>query len=212
MSWKLRAWEHASIGIDLDIINETHKQIAKYLEEQAGKWDNEWKALQQVLAANPSAWSEEDAEHVEEQEWWTNQMRRRAALQYIVGLYHLVETGIGRLLALRLDGVPKDEAEQARRNLHRWDEAKKVIKKYFGVRRADLAKASDINELRLLCNAIKHAGGRVSDKLADVGKMANGQHWVEGKRIELEQIDLTRMAAAVPLFLHDLIDKATSAT
>lgn len=187
--------------LELSVLVAAHDNAIKEIKETQSSLQARWKSLQ-------ADWNDDDAESLCDNAWLAHKVERPVTLFHLVSLFHFVEVSIGELLERRLTGIDARTAEQVRFQVHQWDPLKVVLKKWCGVDRHRVACVDDINELRLLCNAIKHSGGRVSGRLARTGKRIDGSAWIENDLIEPGQIDLARLQGAIPKFLVDLTQQA----
>lgn len=133
---------------------------------------------------------------------------RWSALLHCVALYHYLESEFVILFRWRLSSFPREERVAQLRRVHRWDDLKKLSRDYTDTRLSEVAEYATVNELRIVCNSVKHAGGAISKELAAF----KGKGWAEGEDIDHAKLDLKRFRSGAQAFLDDLLARAERGT
>lgn len=124
---------------------------------------------------------------------------RWSALLHVIGLYHSLERELGSLFRWRLSYLPSSDREKQLRRVHKWKEFGNMAKSLCDVTISQLAGYADVDELRTICNSIKHTGGNVSSDLATL------KGWQLGAPIDHAALDLGRLREGAVAFLTALV-------
>lgn len=110
-----------------------------------------------------------------EEESELEELLRETTLLFTVAVYHAVENTLRSVFRWRLSGLPEFPRERLLRKAHDWRALKSLTKTYFNFQLVLLRGANEVNILRLVANAVKHADGKVTRELAVAMKRKRGE-------------------------------------
>ncbi len=131
---------------------------------------------------------------------------RWSALLQIVAIYQYLEAEIVLLMRWRFSGLMKPEVDILIRQVHQWDRLKELTRDHCGTQLSSVANYTNVDELRVLANAVKHTAGLISKDVAN----RKGKTWEVGKPIDTTKLDLPSYRTAAVAFLSDLVKSAES--
>lgn len=129
---------------------------------------------------------------------------RWSALLHCVALYHYLERELGSVFKWVFSGLPDSERENQLRRVHKWSDLAILADAHLGITVSAVDRFDDVDRLRLICNAVKHTGGKVSSELA------RKTGWASGSPIEPVMLDLCALRKAGELFLEDFVARANA--
>jgi len=175
------------------LLRATSAQEVLCLLAQDAEERREW-----MRGQHAQAQSEEESELAE--------LLRETTLLFAVAIYHAVENTLYSIFQRRLSGLDEIPRQRLLREVHKWEKLKQLTTVYFHVRLDSLKGARQVNVLRLIANAAKHLGGRVSAELAG----ATG--WQKGQPIAASDVDLTNLHRRCIVFIVEFVKAAEKGT
>jgi hypothetical protein len=119
----------------------------------------------------------------------------------VVKLKIIVETITKRLLLWTLSNASDEKRNEFLRELSKHKHFIKTIKQ-MGIIPENITEFNEINELRCLCNAIKH-GSIVDNELSGFAVWSSDS----GNEIDARKIDLEKYYNSIPKYVFDLSEK-----
>lgn len=142
-------------------------------------------------------WFIDDLMSLDVQERWS-------ALLQCVAVYHYLEGEVGSVFRHVMSGLPDNTKKKELRKVHKWDELAGLLLRWCDIDVTTLSDYARVNELRLVCNAVKHTGGLVSEELAKATSL------VEGEPIKTTDLDLEAFRKAAIRFLKEMVTKTAA--
>jgi hypothetical protein len=196
-------WFTTGLAMQCDALAELHERVVEGGKDQEAALTAQFEKLKSALQPH-----DEQVDAVIDDLMSVQTQVRWSALLHCVALYHYLESEIVVLFRWRLSAFPEKERAVQLRRVHRWDELKKLSRGYVDTRLSEVAEYATVNELRNVCNSVKHTGGAISKDLADL----KGKGWTEGEDIDHARLDLKMFSSGAQAFLDDLLARAERGT
>jgi hypothetical protein len=188
------------VGILVQVLSAIEDTVRRGQTSQEERWTH-------FQSRNPSVDEEQDyGDFLSDQRAELETVLLEGRLFHIVALYHTVENALGRFFRWRLSGIAPADRAEILKTLHRWKELGDLTNMYFGFGIASVPGFATVNRLRLITNAVKHEGGRVSRELHKVTR------WKRGQAIAPTRVDLPKARALCLRFLKLYGERAQRGT
>lgn len=203
-SWlPTEGWMRA-LSFKVEYLSELHDIITGHTAATHEKLS---KKLEQLPLLNlPPDEEYETADVIVDDAYTLRSIERWSTLLQLVALFHQLEHELGVLFKWILSGFPKTQRSLKLWSVHRWKELRALFKETCASELTKVASYNDVNELRLLCNCVKHAGGKVTRELADFTQ--NGAKFRLDDELTEKNVELGKYRKAVQEFLVDFTRQA----
>jgi hypothetical protein len=194
----------SQLSFSVDYLSELHDIVVSQTSLVMKRLEERWNELPHLHLPPDDEYEARDIlvddAHV------ANSVRRWSTLLQVVALFHQLESELQMLFRWVLSGLPKQDREPKLRSIHQWKELRKLYKECCDRELTKVSRYNEVNELRLLCNSVKHAGGKVTHELAEFTKSTTKLQ--QGADLEAHNIDLPKYRAALSEFLEDFAAEA----
>jgi len=131
----------------------------------------------------------------------TKEIEDTSKFLMVVQLKIVLETTTKRVLLWAVNSVSEEERNKFLKDMSYQKRLREKMER-LNINIEDIADSLTIDELRCLCNAIKH-GGLVDEELSKFAVWSNDI----GKEINTTKIDLERYYEAIPKYIFDFTEK-----
>lgn len=188
------------LGMELEALNEIHAIILRETERRD-------KSLRASFDALLAQGAQQDWLDIVIDDGYTNsKVERWSTLIQAVAVYHQIEDQLKFTFLNIFSGLAREARDTKLRDVSKWKSVRKMLNESCGVELTKIARYNDVNELRLICNAVKHTGGEANRELVEFTK--NTLKFKHGDKIESKDVDLNKYGSAASEFVADFRNKA----
>lgn len=189
------------LKLEIDKLAELQETVTTAIAKAKTELEAAWAKLK-----GDHEWDDEAAEWVADDWYGVDEQERWAILLHIVAVYHTLEHEVGSVIRWRISGMPDAQQEELLFQVHKWRGLEELLDKLCKVQLSAISRYSDVNELRVLANSVKHTGGHVSKELATLTGRTRGD------QIAPASINAEALRNAALEFMRDLVVKVEAGT
>ncbi|XXY13357.1 hypothetical protein WME88_34360 [Sorangium sp. So ce216] len=188
------------LEMELDALNEIHDIIMRETKRRDDRFQKSFAALQAQGADH------EWLDTVIDDGYANCKVERWSTLLQAIAVYHQIEDQLKFIFLSIFSGCDREARDTKLRDVSTWKSVRKMLNESCAVELTKISRYNDVNELRLICNAVKHTGGQVTRELSEFTKST--LNLKRGDDIKSKDVDLKKYGSSASEFVVDFRNQA----